>query len=101
MATGGKKAKYTGEDKVDEWLLNQVVKHVNHDEIGSFAAELRVERSVYSSIPGTKDKALKVRDLKVPKSVYNNIPGDKDKTFKVTDMQVEESLYFNITTVII
>ena len=63
MATGGKKPKYDGDTKVDEWLLNQVVKHVNHDEIGSFAAELRVEGSVYSNIPGTKDKALKVRDL--------------------------------------
>ena len=30
MATGGKKPKYSGEAKVDEWLLNQVVKHVNH-----------------------------------------------------------------------
>ena len=78
MATGSKKPEYTGDDKVDEWLLNQVVEHINHDRIGSFAAELRVERSVYSSIPG-----------------------DKDKTFKVRDMQVEESLYFNIATVII
>ena len=63
MATGGKKPKYDGDKKVDEWLLNQVVKHVNHEEIGSFAAELRVEGSVYSNIPGTKDKALKVRVL--------------------------------------
>ena len=63
MATGGKKPKYGEEARVDEWLLNQVVKHVNHDEIGSFAAELRVEESVYSNIPGTKDKTFKVRDL--------------------------------------
>ena len=45
---------------MDEWLLNQVVKHVNHDEIGSFA-----------------------RDLGVPESVYSNITKEKDKTFKV------------------
>ena len=71
MATGGNKAKYAGEDRVDEWLLNQVVKHVDHDKIGFFA-----------------------RDLEVPESVYSGIPGDKDKTFKVSDLRVEESLYF-------
>ena len=48
MATGGKKPKYDGDKKVDEWLLNQVVKHVNHDEIGSFARDLEVPESVYS-----------------------------------------------------
>ena len=61
MATGGKKPKYGGDKKVDEWLLNQVVKHVNHDEIGSFARDLEVPESVYSSITKEKDKTFKVR----------------------------------------
>ena len=63
MATGGKNPKYDGDKKVDEWLLNQVVKHVNHDEIGSFARDLKVPESVYSSITKEKDKTFKVRDL--------------------------------------
>ena len=63
MATGGKKPKYTGESKVDDRLLNQVVKHVNHDEIGSFARDLEVPESVYSSIAKEKDKTFKVRNL--------------------------------------
>ena len=61
MATGGKKPKYDGDKKVDEWLLNQVVKHVNHVEIGSFARDLEVPESVYSSITKEKDKTFKVR----------------------------------------
>ena len=64
MTSRGKKAKkYTGDDKVDEWLINQVVKHVNHDEIGSFARDLFVEESVYNNIIKDKDKTFKVRDL--------------------------------------
>ena len=61
--TRGKKEKYGGDKKVDEWLLNQVVKHVNHDEIGSFARDLEVPESVYSSITKDKDKAFKVMSL--------------------------------------
>ena len=86
MATGGKKPKYTGDKKVDEWLLNQVVKHVNHDEIGSFARDLEVPESVYSSITKEKDKTFKVRDLWVEESVYSSITKEKDKTFKVRDL---------------
>ena len=60
MATGGKKPKYTGESKVDEYLINQVTKHVNHDEIAFMARDLGVEESVYSSIARDKDKTFKV-----------------------------------------
>ena len=64
MASRGKKPKkYTGDDRVDEWLLNQVVKHVNHDEIGSFARDLEMEESVYINITKDKDKTFKVRGL--------------------------------------
>ena len=62
MASKGKKAKrYTADHKVDEWLLNQVVKHVNHEEIGSLARDLFVEESVYSNITREKDRTFKVR----------------------------------------
>ena len=60
MATGGKKPKYTGDGKVDEYLINQVTKHVNHDEIAFMARDLEVEESVYSSITRDKDKTFKV-----------------------------------------
>ena len=53
--------KYESDDKVDDWLLNQIVKHVNHGEIGSFARDLRIEESVYSNIPGDKNKTFKVK----------------------------------------
>ena len=58
-----------------------------------------MEESVYSNIPRTKHKTLKVRDLEVSESVYSsitrdkdrgrvysNIPGTNDKTFKVRDL---------------
>ena len=62
MSTGTNR-KYTEDDKVDEWLLNQVAKHVNHEEIGFVARDLRVDESVYSNITRDKDKTFKVRDL--------------------------------------
>ena len=52
----------------------------------------KVEESVYSNIPGTKDKALKVGNLWVEGSVYSNIPGTKNKALKVRDLWVEESV---------
>ena len=64
MASRGKPTeKYTEDDKVDKWLLNQIVRHVNYDEIESFATDLFVEEPVYKNVSGDKDKALKVRDL--------------------------------------
>ena len=61
MSNADEDRKYTRYDKVDEWLLNQVAKHVDHDKIGSLARELVVEESVYSNISETEDKAFKVR----------------------------------------
>ena len=49
MATGDKKPRYTGEAKVDEYLINQVTKHVNHDEIAFMARDLGVDESVYAA----------------------------------------------------
>ena len=64
MASKGKKGKkYTADHKVDEWLLNQVVKHVNHGKVGSLARDLFVEESVYFNITQDMEKTFKVRDL--------------------------------------
>ena len=61
MASKGKKGKkYSADAKVDEWLLNQIVKYFNHDKIGSFARDLEVEESVYSSVTKDDDKTFKV-----------------------------------------
>ena len=53
-------AKYKGDDQVTDTLLNQVVKHANHDEIGFFAPDLRVEESTFSNIARDKDRTFKV-----------------------------------------
>ena len=62
MASDPKKVKYRycETDKVDVYLLNQVTKHVNHDELGSLARDLDVEETVYSNIAGPKDRIYKV-----------------------------------------
>ena len=65
MSSADEGRKYTRYDKVDEWLLNQVAKHVDHDKIGYLARELIVEESVYSNISEAEDKAFKVRDSSV------------------------------------
>ena len=54
--------KYGGDDRVDEWLLNQVVKRVNDDELDSVATDLRVPESTYSNTTSTKNRRFKVRD---------------------------------------
>ena len=81
MASKGKKEKYTGDDKVDAWLLNQIVKHFNHDEIRSLARDLEVEESVYSSITKDKEKTFKVRDFGMEEGNH--------KAFKERDLDVE------------
>ena len=54
------KFRYSETDKVDTYLLNQVTKHVNHEELGSLARDLDVEDTVYSSIAVPKDRIYKV-----------------------------------------
>ena len=56
-----KPQKYKGNDKVNEWLLNQVIKHVNHEKIGSLARDLEVEESVYSNVTKDDDRTFKVK----------------------------------------
>ena len=54
--------KYTGDSAVDDYLLNQVVKHINDDELDSLARDLRVPESAYSNITSTKNRRFKVSD---------------------------------------
>ena len=62
MASGGR---YGGGDVVDEWLMNKVVRHVNRDELGSFARHLRIDRSVYANITAPNDKIFEVSNQDV------------------------------------
>ena len=57
-----KKRHYGGGDVVDEWLMNQVAKYVNHDKLGSFARDLEVDKSVYANIAGREDRIFEVSD---------------------------------------
>ena len=52
--------KYKGDSAVDDYLLNQVVKHINDDELDSLARDLRVPESDYSNIASAKNRRFKV-----------------------------------------
>ena len=62
MASDPKKGKYrySETDKVDAYLLNQITKHVNPDELGSLARDLDIDETVYSNITVAKDRIYKV-----------------------------------------
>ena len=62
MASDSKKGKfrYSETDKVDDYLLNQVMKHVNPEELDSMARDLFVEQSVYQGIENPKNRIYKV-----------------------------------------
>ena len=54
------KYRYSETDKVDAYLLNQVIKHVNHEELDSLARDLFVDESIYENIQNPKNRAYKV-----------------------------------------
>ena len=64
MASPGKKQKlmYDGPNPVDDYLLNQVVKHVNPEELDSMARDLSVDESVYQGIQNPKNRVYKVNN---------------------------------------
>ena len=45
---------------VDEYLLNQVVKHVDPEELDSMARDLFVDETVYEGIKNPKNRVYKV-----------------------------------------
>ena len=57
MASGGQ---YGGGDVVDKWLMNRVVRHASHDELGSLARDLRIDKSVYENITAPNDRVFEV-----------------------------------------
>ena len=65
MASPRKKM-YDGPNPVDEYLLNQVVKHVNPEELDSMARDLVVDESVYQGIQNPKNRVYKVIQLSFP-----------------------------------
>ena len=54
------KYRYSETDKVYPYLLNQVTKHVNYEELALLARDLDVEENVYSNITAAKDRIYKV-----------------------------------------
>ena len=44
------KKKYESDDGVDEYLVNQVAKHVLHDKLGRLSGDLRISSTEYSKI---------------------------------------------------
>ena len=50
MASVRKKGRYEGHDLLDEFLLNQVAKHVNYLKLCSFAKDLGVTQNEYDRI---------------------------------------------------
>ena len=55
-----KKGKYAGEDRVDTYLLNQIAKHIKHEELGVLARDLNIHKNVYENIPTQKDQIWEV-----------------------------------------
>ena len=53
-------AKYDHGNEVDERLMNQVVKYVNYDELGSLARDIRVQNYAYESVSAKKDRIFAV-----------------------------------------
>ena len=45
-----KKGKYEGGDKVDEFILNQVAKHVIYGQLGSLSRDLGISDTEYGKI---------------------------------------------------
>ena len=60
MASIRKKGGYKAVDPVDVFLLNQVVKHVNPEELDSMARDLFVDETVYQGIQNPKNRVYKV-----------------------------------------
>ena len=60
MASTRKKGGYKAVDPVDVFLLNQVVKHVNPEELDSMARDLFVDETVYQDIQNPKNRVYKV-----------------------------------------
>ena len=62
-----RKGQYGGGDVVDKYLMNQVMKYVKLDELGSLARDLGVDESVYETIAAPKDRIFKVRSQNTSK----------------------------------
>ena len=60
MPSSKKKRHYGGGEVMDEWLMNQVVKYVKHDKLGSLARDLQVDKSMYANIAGHEDRIFQV-----------------------------------------
>ena len=61
-STGKKKKRYEAVTTVDEYLLNQVVKHVDPEELDSMARDLFVDETVYEGIKNPKNRVYKVNN---------------------------------------
>ena len=67
-----KKKKYNGEDHVDTYLLNQIAKHVKHEELGTLARDLTIEETTYSKKAAPKDQIWQVSRGKIISNILLN-----------------------------
>ena len=58
-----KKGKYKGDDLVDKYLLNQIVKHFKYEELGTLARDLNIEQNFNTNIPSRKDQIWEVSKI--------------------------------------
>ena len=68
MASARKKGLYEAHDLLDEFLLNQVEKHVKYRQLNTFARDLGIRQEEYERItaPNTftqSEQILKVRNI--------------------------------------
>ena len=68
MASVRKKGRYSGDDTLDEYLLNQVAKFIKYGQLGPLSRDLGVSQTEYEKItaPNTfqqNDQIFKVSTL--------------------------------------
>ena len=75
MATGGRKLVYEEDDKVDEYLLNQLSKWVLYHRLGALARDLGISQAEFSRIAiatnQPDEQIFKVMQLNIDKLVLN------------------------------
>ena len=65
MASVRKKGRYEAHDLLDEFLLNQVAKHVDYSKLLSFAKDLGVSQTEYNRITAPDNKTIHERIYQV------------------------------------
>ena len=65
-----KKGKYGGQDNVDDFLLNQVAKHVKYDQLSAMSRDLGISDAEYKKITAPNTFSQKDQMYKVSNSIF-------------------------------